>query len=173
MRMLGPLELVLQTVVGCHVHSGNWTWVLWKNSQCSSLAERFLQPAIRMSCCARGWWCTPLIPALGRQRQADFWVWGQPGLQSEFQDSQGHTEKPCLEKKECLVVNIRHFLPPYSLSILFLLLLLVLLLIFLSLDRVSLCNRLGCSGTHSVDQVGLKPTEICPLLPVLISIIKL
>jgi hypothetical protein len=40
----------------------------------------------------------PLIPALGRQRQADFWVWGQPGLQSEFQDSQGYTEKPCLKK---------------------------------------------------------------------------
>jgi hypothetical protein len=36
-----------------------------------------------------------LIPALGRQRQA---VRGQPGLQSEFQDSQGYTEKPCLEK---------------------------------------------------------------------------
>jgi hypothetical protein len=44
------------------------------------------------------WWCTPLIPALGRQRQADFWVRGQPGLQSEFQDSQGYTEKPCLKK---------------------------------------------------------------------------
>jgi hypothetical protein len=44
-----------------------------------------------------GGWHTPLIPALGRQRQADFWVWGQPGLQSEFQDSQGYTEKPCLE----------------------------------------------------------------------------
>jgi hypothetical protein len=44
------------------------------------------------------WWCTPLIPALGRQRQADFWVWGQPGLQSEFQDIQGYTEKPCLKK---------------------------------------------------------------------------
>ena len=40
----------------------------------------------------------PLIPALGRQRQADFWVRGQPGLQSEFQDSQGYREKPCLEK---------------------------------------------------------------------------
>jgi hypothetical protein len=40
----------------------------------------------------------PLIPALGRQRQADFWVRGQPGLQSEFQDSLGYTEKPCLEK---------------------------------------------------------------------------
>jgi hypothetical protein len=35
---------------------------------------------------------TPLIPALRRQRQADFWVRGQPGLQSEFQDSQGYTE---------------------------------------------------------------------------------
>jgi hypothetical protein len=44
----------------------------------------------------------PLIPALGRQRQADFLVQGQPGLQSEFQDRQGYTEKPCLKqiKKE-------------------------------------------------------------------------
>jgi hypothetical protein len=39
----------------------------------------------------------PLIPALGRQRQADFWVRGHPGLQSELQDSQGYTEKSCLE----------------------------------------------------------------------------
>ena len=28
----------------------------------------------------------------------DFWVRGQPILQSEFQDSQDYTEKPCLEK---------------------------------------------------------------------------
>jgi hypothetical protein len=34
------------------------------------------------------------------QRQADFWVRGQPDLQSEFQDSQGYTEKPCLEKNK-------------------------------------------------------------------------
>jgi iron-sulfur cluster repair protein YtfE (RIC family) len=42
----------------------------------------------------------PLIPALGRQRQADFCVGGQPGLQSEFQDSQSYTKKPCLEKNK-------------------------------------------------------------------------
>jgi hypothetical protein len=42
---------------------------------------------------------TPLILALGRQRQADFWVGGQSGLQSEFQDSQGYTEKPRLKNK--------------------------------------------------------------------------
>ena len=45
------------------------------------------------------WWCTLLIPALGRQRQVDFRVQGQPGLQSEFQDSQGYTEKPCLYRE--------------------------------------------------------------------------
>ena len=50
-------------------------------------------------CFLAGWWQhTPLIPALGRQRREDFWVRGQPGLQSECQDSQGYTEKSCLEK---------------------------------------------------------------------------
>jgi iron-sulfur cluster repair protein YtfE (RIC family) len=39
----------------------------------------------------------PLIPALGRQRQVDFWVWGQPGLQSEFQDSQGYKRNSVLK----------------------------------------------------------------------------
>jgi hypothetical protein len=45
------------------------------------------------------WLRTPLIPALRRQRQVDFWVPGQPGLQSEFQDSQGYTEKPSQNKQ--------------------------------------------------------------------------
>jgi hypothetical protein len=44
-------------------------------------------------------WHTPLIPALRRQRQADFWVQDQLGLQCEFQDRQGYTDKPCLEKQ--------------------------------------------------------------------------
>jgi hypothetical protein len=37
-------------------------------------------------------------PSTRWQKQEDFWVQGQPGLLSEFQDSQGYTEKPCLEK---------------------------------------------------------------------------
>jgi hypothetical protein len=50
-------------------------------------------------CNTSAWWHMPLILALGRQRQADFWVRGQPGLQSEFQDNQSYTEKPCLRKQ--------------------------------------------------------------------------
>jgi hypothetical protein len=38
--------------------------------------------------------------APGRQRQVDFWVRGQPGVQSEFQDSPGYTEKPCLKNQK-------------------------------------------------------------------------
>jgi hypothetical protein len=49
-----------------------------------------------MKCLAGQWWCIPLNPALVRKRQMDFRDQGQPGLQSEFQDSQGFTEKPCL-----------------------------------------------------------------------------
>jgi hypothetical protein len=57
-----------------------------------------LDNGLRKGKYSRAWWHTPLIPALGRQRQVDFWVRGQPGLQSDFQDSQGYTEKPCLKK---------------------------------------------------------------------------
>lgn len=41
------------------------------------------------------WQLTPLILALGRQRQMDGWVQGHPGLQNELQDNQGYTGKPC------------------------------------------------------------------------------
>jgi hypothetical protein len=57
-----------------------------------------LDHRLKLFCRRWAWWCTPLILAFRKQRQVDFWVWGQPGLQSEFQDSQGYTEKPCLEK---------------------------------------------------------------------------
>jgi hypothetical protein len=40
-----------------------------------------------------------------------FWVRGQPGLQSKFQDSQGYTEKPCLEekKKRLQIPSVVHY----------------------------------------------------------------
>jgi hypothetical protein len=37
---------------------------------------------------SRAWWHTPLIPALGRQRQVNFEASLVYGLQCEFQDSQ-------------------------------------------------------------------------------------
>ena len=39
------------------------------------------------------------------------WIWvrGQPGLQSEFQESQGDTEKPCLEKQKQKQTNKQKF----------------------------------------------------------------
>jgi len=52
----------------------------------------------KMSC--QVWWHTPLIPGLRRQRQADHWVQGQHSLQSEFQASQGYSEKPYHEKQK-------------------------------------------------------------------------
>jgi hypothetical protein len=51
------------------------------------------------------WWHTSLVPALRRQKQADFLVRGQPGLQSEFQDSQSYTEKPHLKKPKINKLN--------------------------------------------------------------------
>ena len=47
-----------------------------------------------------GWGGIPLMPAFERQKQMNLWVQGQPGLQTEFQDSQGYTEKPCLVRKK-------------------------------------------------------------------------
>jgi len=46
------------------------------------------------------WWRIPLILAFRKQRQVDLWAPGQPGLQSEFWDSQGYTEKPCHKKQQ-------------------------------------------------------------------------
>jgi hypothetical protein len=80
----------------------NWPTGLLLKADCSALTTGFGEFTwkYQYNTVSQAWWRTPLIPALGRQRQVDFWVRGQPGLQSEFQDSQGYTEKPCLEKKK-------------------------------------------------------------------------
>jgi hypothetical protein len=48
-----------------------------------------------------------LCSAYLNMRQADFWVRGQPGLQSEFQDSQSYTKKPCLKKQNKTKIIIK------------------------------------------------------------------
>jgi hypothetical protein len=45
--------------------------------------ETVLANIIKITKVAGQWWRTPLVPALRRQRQADFWVRGQPGLHRE------------------------------------------------------------------------------------------
>lgn len=47
----------------------------------------------------QAWWHTSLIPVPGRQRRKNLWDHGQPGLQSESQDSLGYTDKPCFNYK--------------------------------------------------------------------------
>ena len=81
-------------------------WCHWSHNNVAGRQETVLMPAWLRMLWSRDpdttgqWWLMPLIPALGRLRQADFWVQSQPGLQREFQDSQGYTEKPCPEKRE-------------------------------------------------------------------------
>jgi hypothetical protein len=69
-------------VVSHYVATGSQTQVLGKSSR-----------SVLNSLATVGWWWRmPLIlVALGRQRQGDLRVQGQPGLQSEFQDSQSYT----------------------------------------------------------------------------------
>lgn len=45
------------------------------------------------------WWNMPLMPAFGRQRQADI-LSGQPGLHSELENNQGSIERPCLKQNK-------------------------------------------------------------------------
>ena len=69
--------------------------------------QKYIWTILRITNSAGQRWYMPLIPAFGRQKQVDFWVRGQPGLRSEFQHSQGYTEKPCLEgKKKELQIHI-------------------------------------------------------------------
>jgi hypothetical protein len=72
----------------------------------SQLVQMAFIEAFKFYYYRRAWWHMPLIPALRRQRQVDFWVRGQPGLQSEFQDSQNYKEKPCLGKKKLLLSHM-------------------------------------------------------------------
>jgi hypothetical protein len=90
----------------------------------------------------------PVIPALGRQRQVYFWVWGQPGLQSEFQDSQDCTEKPVLKnQKRGLNSGLRFFL--------FLFFLLFLLFFFLDLV-LFMCIQMLCVWALELDLLELE-----------------
>lgn len=52
------------------------------------------------------WWQTPLILALGRQRQGALSVRDQTGLHNKFPDSQRYIVRPCLKTDEQISMGI-------------------------------------------------------------------
>ena len=86
----------LQMFIAVNGWSGSRSLTLWHHQYCIL---------------SQAWWRTPLIPALRRQRQVGFWVRGQPCLRSEFQVSQGYTEKPRLEKPKRYIASSSGLLP--------------------------------------------------------------
>jgi hypothetical protein len=66
--------------------------------KCILRVKLFDLQAIKIIIIGWVWWRMPLIPALWRQRQADFWVQGQTGLQSEFQETRAIQRKPVSKK---------------------------------------------------------------------------
>jgi hypothetical protein len=67
-----------------HNNLKNYSWLCWHTPVGFAEGGRgrritSSRPAWATHC--RVWWHTPLIPTLGRQRQVDFWVWGQPGIE--------------------------------------------------------------------------------------------
>ena len=90
------------------------------------------------------------------EAEAQISVQGQTGLQSEFQDSQGFKKESRFKKiKWEQLYKVVYIIDSFVIS--FLLLLFGWFLVFQ--DRISLCS-LDFPRTCSVDQVGLKPTEI-------------
>ena len=79
----------------------SWTASAWlcRNAYMYNMEMPRILWGVKMLEWAGRWWCTPLILGLGRQRQEDLWIQGLPGLQDEFQDNQGYTEKLCLKKQ--------------------------------------------------------------------------
>jgi hypothetical protein len=82
-------SMCFEPEAGC-VAEMSWSSSCWVTQGwgqlCSVWDWWYLHIYFKISSPTGQWWHTPLIPAFGKQRQANFWVWGQPGVQHEFQD---------------------------------------------------------------------------------------
>ena len=98
--MEGVLGFLVTLQLGEFQHTG-----ISVGGQSHYLSYSFLFVCFAVRSLAGQWWCRPLIPALGRQRQEDFRVRGKPGLQSEFQDRQATQRNPVSEGKKFFKLN--------------------------------------------------------------------
>jgi hypothetical protein len=55
--------------------------------------------AVQNVLASRAWWLTPLIPALGRQRQVDFWVRSHPVYKVSSRTARAIQRNPVLKNK--------------------------------------------------------------------------
>lgn len=70
----------------------------WNTDFSTPCIRFFVKKSFKMSNFVGGFCCDPFMPTL--RRQADLWVWCQPDLYIEFQDSQGYEKRPCLKTKQ-------------------------------------------------------------------------
>ena len=85
-RQVGHIYLLLFSVWLKYVFQG--IFMVWQCNQKQSTEKLTSKHSLcsvthsskKKNQLSRLCWCTPLIPALGRQRQANLWVRGQPGL---------------------------------------------------------------------------------------------
>jgi hypothetical protein len=71
-RRVNSLELEFQVVESCYVGAGNQTQVVCENIKYLATEPEGSRPSDKAFLATGQWWRTPLIPALGRQRQVDF-----------------------------------------------------------------------------------------------------
>jgi hypothetical protein len=96
------LHVLVSMYAGSHARVQSHAHIPHPHHTCEHTKKSFLKKCLdSKGKSVSRWWHKPLFPALGREAEiGHLWVQEQPALQSKFQYSQGHKEKPCLKKQK-------------------------------------------------------------------------